>query len=320
MPQTSDIISFIADKNSKSFILQSRNISGRWRNRLLALWGGFTGGYGLSDMFYFLLPTSLRPLKVRRCVWDNFIRYTNQEARKAIAPYINNDGSVALYGKPFFVPFENYEDFIDVVEQVIVSDQYYAKKFLKNDSVVIDAGANMGVFSVFAAKICQEGTIYGFEPSSYTFEILSKNTAPYPNVKSTLSGLGDVATQKNILIYPNSTVGNIMEDSARASFVFKEHIEKSESVKIIKIDDFVEQNNIKKIDFIKIDTEGYEARILNGAAETIKKFKPVIAMSAYHTPGDKEILPRIVKSISDEYQCDLLTGSEEEFICYIKTP
>jgi FkbM family methyltransferase len=223
---------------------------------------------------------------------------------------------VTLYGKSFFIPFENYEDFIDVVEQVIISDQYHTKQYLKSDSIVIDAGANMGVFSAFAARACPQGTIYGFEPSSYTFEVLSKNMAAYPNAKPALSGLGDISTEKNILIYPNSTMGNIMEDSARTPLIFKEHIEHSESVKVITIDDFVKTNDIKKVDFIKIDTEGYEAKILQGAAETIKKYRPVIAMSAYHTPADKEILPQIVKTMAPEYRCDYLVENEEEFICY----
>jgi len=66
------------------------------------------------------------------------------------------------------------------------------------------------------------------------------------------------------------------------------------------------------MDFLKIDTEGYEAEILKGAAGTIKKYKPVLALSAYHKPNDKKELPELVNSIAP-YDCELLGG--EDLIC-----
>ena len=68
------------------------------------------------------------------------------------------------------------------------------------------------------------------------------------------------------------------------------------------------------MDFLKIDTEGYEANILRGAAETIKKHKPIIAMSAYHKPEDKNELPKLLNSITP-YDCVLSFSGEEDFIC-----
>jgi FkbM family methyltransferase len=314
--EDNDIVAFLKSDNKKPFILSSRTIPGRWRNRLLALRGGLTGRYRLIDAFWFVLPTSMRPKAVRRRVWDNFITYMNKEARRAITSYINADGSLVLYGRNFFIPFDNYDDFVDMVEQSIVSDQYHTHNYLKEDSVVIDAGANVGIFSVFAAQQCFKGIIYAFEPSPYTFEILTKNIAGYKNIKSIHAGLGDVAAKKNILVYPNSTTGNIMEDSSRAPLIFMEHVKKAELITVVTVDDFVEKNHVAHVDFIKIDTEGYEAKILEGARKTIKKFKPVIAMSAYHTPADRELLPKMVESISSGYRCDFVIGNEEEFICY----
>ncbi len=63
----------------------------------------------------------------------------------------------------------------------------------------------------------------------------------------------------------------------------------------------------------RTSTEGYEAQILEGAHETIKKWKPVIAMSAYHGKDDKKNLPRILKNICKEYVCELHKDAEERF-------
>ena len=53
-------------------------------------------------------------------------------------------------------------------------------------------------------------------------------------------------------------------------------------MKSTTIDKFVEENNIEKIDYIKMDVEGAERNILEGAIKTIKKFKPSLAIAIYH--------------------------------------
>ena len=91
-----------------------------------------------------------------------------------------------------------------------------------------------------------------------------------------------------------------------------------EDVAVTSIDSFVKEKNITHVEFIKIDTEGYEANILEGARQTIQKWKPVIAMSAYHNKNDKENLPKLLKEISSDYVCELHKSAEEDFICYVK--
>ena len=83
-----------------------------------------------------------------------------------------------------------------------------------------------------------------------------------------------------------------------------------EPISIVTLDSL----NLPKVDFIKIDTEGYEAPILRGARETIKRCRPIISMSAYHNPNDKTELPALLNSITP-YRCELHRGSEEDFIC-----
>ena len=58
----------------------------------------------------------------------------------------------------------------------------------------------------------------------------------------------------------------------------------STECKLISIDEFVKENNIEKIDFIKLDIEGAEPEALEGARETIIKYRPQIAVCVYHRP------------------------------------
>ena len=130
----------------------------------------------------------------------------------------------------------------------------------------------------------------------HTFKILIENTKKHPNIKCFNCALGD-----------DNGMATIVEAKENYS---SNHIGSSgTSVEIKTIDSLGIQ-----IDFLKIDTEGYEANILKGAAETIKKYKPIIAMSAYHKPEDKIELPAVLNSIAP-YNCELRHDCEEDFIC-----
>lgn len=210
---------------------------------------------------------------------------------------------------PWSFPYRVIKPAAHHFSEVVGTDQYHAKKYIKKGSLVIDAGANMGVFSMFAASL--GATVYSFEPVAETFSILSRVTRDVPRIHPVNAGLGDSESVKKI--YRCGDFGaSTFEDSGMpptTEFGF-------EDSHVTTIDSFTAQNGLT-VDFIKIDCEGYEARILKGAAETIKRDKPVIAMSAYHHAEDKSELPRLLKSICPEYVCELSIRGEEDFICHI---
>jgi len=68
------------------------------------------------------------------------------------------------------------------------------------------------------------------------------------------------------------------------------------------IDKWVKENDIEKIDFIKADIEGAERFLLEGAKETIIRFKPKLALCTYHLPDDKQVLQDKITKINPEYK------------------
>lgn len=72
-------------------------------------------------------------------------------------------------------------------------------------------------------------------------------------------------------------------------------------VNAISIDEYVKENNVPKIDFIKMDIEGAETQALIGAKETLIQFRPQLAISIYHSNNDLQDIPIYLSNILKDY-------------------
>ena len=145
--------------------------------------------------------------------------------------------------------------------------QYNIKNIfeVKNDAVVFDIGAFKGDTAYFFSKKCSnKARIYAFEPDENNYKVLLKIKDKYK--------LNNVIAS-NILFSNSETEINFLSMDLNRPDV---------KMKSTTIDKFVEENNIEKIDYIKMDVEGAEKNILEGSIKTIKKFKPSLAIAIYH--------------------------------------
>jgi len=162
---------------------------------------------------------------------------------------------------------------------------------VKLGDIVIDAGAWYGDFSAYAAS--KGAIVYAFEPENQNFDILlqtkllNSNTIIFPVHK----GLSD--STKTTDIYIN---GNLSHSTQKS----QQHFEKQQII-LTTIDDFVKENNLKRIDFIKSDIEGDERNMLRGAKQTLKKFAPKLALCTYHLPDDVEMMTKIILEANPNY-------------------
>ena len=166
-------------------------------------------------------------------------------------------------------------------------------------------------------QLSPKSQIYSFEPTKSTFEILKKNIKENNLEKFIHSfnlALGDKNQSTSILISQDSIGSNNTILNSDFTHYSPLKYEAKQSIRMTTIYDFVKDNKLERVDFIKIDTEGYEKPIIKGARETIKKFHPVIACSAYHLPKDKEEIPKLILEIEPNYKYCLEKRSEEDFI------
>lgn len=143
-------------------------------------------------------------------------------------------------------------------------------KNLRHDSVLIDIGANFGFFALMASKKITDGKIYAFEPVRETFQYLKDNVD--------INGLSNRIIIRQAAVSDREGHIHITNNKFGGNHLLTKKLHNSESVPTIRLDTFVIQNNIKRIDTIKCDVEGAELLVLKGGEHCISKYHPTIIL------------------------------------------
>ncbi|RAL21181.1 FkbM family methyltransferase [Lujinxingia litoralis] len=149
---------------------------------------------------------------------------------------------------------------------------------LKPHHTFIDIGANHGEFTLVAAKHLSQGRVFAFEPGDVIFPRLAHNVEAngFDNVTLVNLGLSDspgsatfyeAETRANDGTY-NRGVASLYPDEKRSR--------PSHTIELTTLDAFVEEHDLERLDLIKIDVEGAELAALQGAHQTLTRFRPHI--------------------------------------------
>jgi FkbM family methyltransferase len=150
------------------------------------------------------------------------------------------------------------------------------KQIVKRNDTVIDIGANIGYFTILFAKLVgNEGAVYAFEPTNKYFKFLKDNVLinELSNVRIFNKGLSDKNGEMEIFID---------DSSATIHQPIASDIKDKEIIRLMTLDEFVVEHDLKAINFIKIDIDGHEPFVLDGAINSIRIFKPVIILEISH--------------------------------------
>jgi len=168
---------------------------------------------------------------------------------------------------------------------------------IRPGDTVIDAGAHVGVFSRYALRQ-GAGRVIAIEPDPTNIACLEANLAPEIAAGKVVVVKAGVWHQRGYLTLLNSD-----EDSAKHSFVAElSHSSSIAGLPVLTLDEIVEQLKLARVDFIKMDIEGSERFALQGAKQTISRFRPKMAICAYHVGDDVVVIPSVVRMIQPTYQ------------------
>ena len=144
--------------------------------------------------------------------------------------------------------------------------------------VVVDAGAATGLFAVAAGKAFHAVTVYAFEPSLRQRILLARNARRNRvdnRVRINPVGLWNYST--TLLFRTHGAISALQAaESLPKSLPFVE------SVPVITLDEWVDTQRPESIDLIKMDIEGAEIEALAGAVQSLRRFRPLLLIQAYH--------------------------------------
>lgn len=162
------------------------------------------------------------------------------------------------------------------LSEVIDASLYYSGTFepkiekLMADNLsagmnVIDIGANIGYHTFRMASAVRPGVVYAIEPTSTAYTKLLRNAELNPkidNIQFIKVGLNDSEAGEQEIAFR----GNYRLDG-------KTELTK-ERIRLTTLDSVVKERGIERVDFIKLDVDGFEGKVLKGASETLQRFKP----------------------------------------------
>ncbi|MFG6687619.1 FkbM family methyltransferase [Mariniflexile sp. HNIBRBA6329] len=185
----------------------------------------------------------------------------------------------------------------------------------ESGDTVLDIGACWGDTALyFAYKVGENGKVYSFEFIPDNLKLFNRNISLNPHFSSKIDLVPNpVSNNSGDLIY--------FKDHGPGSKVEFEFFEgHTGTASTISIDDFVKSHRLEKVDFIKMDIEGAEPLALEGAIETIKRFKPKLAIAIYHSMSDFVTIPNWILNLNLDYEIFIghYTIHAEETICFAK--
>lgn len=204
-----------------------------------------------------------------------------------------SEKNVEIKGKT--TKYKNYRlDGLDDLCAQELHAEIYKMRYVYPESgdIVLDIGGYKGDSAIFFAdSVTQKGKVFVFEPIIQNYKKLVDNI--------NLNNLADVIIPINKGLSDKPTTMRATSSKSGAPWAFLSESEGNEVVKVTTIDDFVERKALKKLDFIKIDVEGFEYKVLSGGKKTICHFNPKLSIPLYHKSSDLTVLPLLVKELGN---------------------
>jgi len=188
-----------------------------------------------------------------------------------------------------------------IIEEARIILEGYLKYYkLRKGDIIIDCGAHIGMFSLFASqKVGHHGKIIALEPDDENYKELLGNIK-LNNVKNIIA-VNKGVWDKNAELNFEGSLGVSSTISQRES---------GEKVLVSTIDNIVKEFKLKRVDFIKMDIEGAEIEAIIGAKKTLKNNNVNLAIASYHLRDGQQTYKRLEKILKNMNYNTITTFSD----------
>lgn len=196
------------------------------------------------------------------------------------------------WGELLLIHGDMISEYINLYGEWCEGEVELFRRLLPENGVAIEVGSNIGAQAVALARFCEEGRLFCYEPQRVIFQTLCANLAlnNLTNVVAQPCAVGDQNAWIEIegssydLPWNYGAYSLVSGFSAEAGYAGEI---RKEQVQLLRLDDDPHLQKISRLDFLKIDAEGYETEVLNGAGRLIENFQPAIFAEA-NTPQNFE--------------------------------
>jgi FkbM family methyltransferase len=227
-------------------------------------------------------------------------RYERIEAIGSSARLLQSDGAYEHWSTrdgEYWIPKRNRGTLFENLAEQEQNLYGSGRVGVQSGDIVLDAGANIGVYTRKALQ-AGAGLIVSIEPAPENVECLRRNFAAEirdGRVRVEPVGVWDAPGELSLNIDA--------ETSARNGFVGTfGAVASTIKVPVVTIDMLAERDSLPRVDFIKLDIEGAEKRALAGAAHTLTRFHPRLAIATEHLTDDATAIPELMRSLYPGYE------------------
>ena len=178
------------------------------------------------------------------------------------------------------IVFLSFYNFFEKFFHLVRIKRFIKKNIHLTNPIIFDIGAHKGKLSKMFHEVYVDSSIYCFEPNIYLHKYIKKVNQ---NIKIYDYAVGDQSEEKEFFLN-NIDLTSSLSTLNKKSFYLKiknfiidtSPANSKKNIRVITLDKFCKDKNIKEIDFLKVDVEGYELMVLRGAKEMIHNVKYIM--------------------------------------------
>ena len=188
---------------------------------------------------------------------------------------------------------------IQTYKECFLDEIYYKglpQDKISNSPVIIDVGANVGYFSLFSLMRYPKARVFSFEPMPMNFELLKKYRDENKNLDFNPTNRAMSGERGHITLQYDASDSFTTSASIFDTSIGSDTLE----VETVTLEDVINENQLDKVDLLKLDCEGSEYSILYGASDDVLAKVSALTIETHLGKGDKENRDDLVKFIQQK--------------------